>query len=178
MNSKKTIKKILLALLFAIILLAGYAFFTNQGGVQGSVNTSTLSSLIGSGTTGQVPETDVSLANTEILKILGSIKNIELRDDIFTNPIFKELKDAQFSIPKPTKVGRTNPFLPIGFDRLSGSESGVVGGENQGLFDSFINANQPTQAENQNFFDQEGNSASADPTTTQNTNDLVDQLAA
>ena len=67
---------------------------------------------------GQVKETDTSLANAEILRILGNIQNISLNDDIFTNPVFQALEDSRFVIPKPVRIGRPNPFLPIGFDSI------------------------------------------------------------
>ncbi|MGB0925220.1 MAG: hypothetical protein ACPGTS_00755 [Minisyncoccia bacterium] len=124
MKNKKTIQKILIALLVAIVLLVAYAMLAPKPDGSGS-GSSALSSLTGSSPFGQVQETDATLANAEILKILGSIQNIELRDDIFTNPVFRTLKDTQFSIPKPTKIGRPNPFLPIGFDTLSPTTSTV-----------------------------------------------------
>ncbi len=122
MKNKKTIKKVLIILLIAVALLILYSLFASQENSRKKIGG--LSSLIGSGTQGQVKETDVTLANAEILKILGSIQNIELQDDIFVNPIFKELKDTHFSIPKPVKIGRTNPFRPIGYEGLQPSQAG------------------------------------------------------
>jgi len=29
------------------------------------------------------------------------------------------LRDTRFTIPRPTSIGRPNPFLPIGFDDVS-----------------------------------------------------------
>lgn len=116
MNSKKTIKKILIALAVVIALLVVYSLFAQNQGAAGQKSNSSLSSLVGGSALGQVRETDVTLANAEILKILGSIKDIQLDDDIFSNPVFTKLKDNRFIIPKPVRIGRPNPFLPLGFD--------------------------------------------------------------
>jgi hypothetical protein len=139
MKNKKTIKNILIGLLLAIGLLIGYAVVTDGQNSEGSVSTS-LSSLIGSGALGQIQESDTDLANVEILRILGNIQNISLEDDIFQNPVFRELEDSQFSIPKPVRIGRPNPFLPIGFDTMTTEtetapiESGQI--EFEGFFDN------------------------------------------
>lgn len=125
MKNKKTIKNIIIGLVVAILLLGVYAVITsgaeNQGGSSGS---SSLTSLIGSGNLGQVQESNTDLANAEILRILGSIQNIDLDDDIFNNPVFRELEDSRFTIPKPVLIGRPNPFLPIGFDALVQTQTG------------------------------------------------------
>jgi len=116
MKNKKTIKNIIIGLVVAIIGLAVYSFL-NPSEDQG--DSSSLTSLLASGSFGQVQETDTDLANAEILRILGNIQNITLDDDIFTNPVFRELEDSRFSIPKPIRIGRPNPFRPIGFDSNS-----------------------------------------------------------
>lgn len=116
MKNKQTIKKVLIGLVIAIAILVAYSMF--NGGSKDSISSGGLSSLIGSSSTGQIDETETMVANAEILKILGSIEHIELHDDIFTNPIFRKLKDTNFAIPRPSRIGRKNPFLPIGFDTL------------------------------------------------------------
>jgi hypothetical protein len=114
MKNKGTIKKILIALVIAVLLLGVYSVITGTDETTGGV--SSLSSLVGQGNLGQVQETDTALANAEILRILGSIETISLDDDIFSNPVFRELEDSRFTIPNPTRIGRPNPFRPIGFD--------------------------------------------------------------
>jgi hypothetical protein len=121
MKNKGTIKKILIGLVVAVVLLVAYSALNTN--VETSSGTSSLSSLVGQGNLGQVQETNTALANAEILRILGSIENISLDDDIFTNPVFRELEDSRFTIPKPTRIGRPNPFLPIGFNSFSGTSS-------------------------------------------------------
>lgn len=115
MKNKQTIKKIIIGLVVAIALLVVYSFLSSSEGTKPSSQGS-LSSLAGMGSLGQVQNTDVSLANSEILKILGNIRSITLNDDIFSNPVFRSLQDSRFIILKPTRIGRPNPFLPIGFD--------------------------------------------------------------
>jgi len=115
--NKNAIKKILIGLVVAVILLGIYAAVTgSQEAQQSTGSSSSLSSLLAGGSLGQVQEADTDLANAEILRILGSIKNISLDDDIFKNPVFRELEDSRFTIPKPVVIGRPNPFLPIGIN--------------------------------------------------------------
>lgn len=115
MKSKKTIKKILIFLVVAIALLALYSLIApSQENPAGS-----LTSLLGSSGVGQLQENKSVLANAEILRILGSIQNIQLDDSIFDNPVFFALEDNNFRISTPTNPGRQNPFLPIGYDAIS-----------------------------------------------------------
>ena len=117
MNNKKTIKNILIGLGVAIALLVAYSvFFPKEGSLD--AKQVGLSSILGDSGLGQIEETDTMLVNADILKILGSIENIELQDDIFTNPVFRKLKDTHFAIPRPAQIGRPNPFIPIGFDTI------------------------------------------------------------
>ena len=140
MKNKKTIKNIILGLVIAICALIIYAVINgNSGNSTEEGSTSSLSSLIGSGSFGEIQESNTDLANAEILRILGSIQNITLDDDIFNNPVFRELEDSRFTIPKPVRIGRPNPFLPIGFDTAptvdNESEEGLAeGGEPSDFF--------------------------------------------
>ena len=122
MKNKKTIKNIILGLVIAICGLIIFAVVNGNSDEEGS--TSSLSSLIGSGSFGEIKESNTDLANAEILRILGSIQNITLDDDIFNNPVFRELEDSRFTIPKPVRICRPNPFLPIGFDTTPIVDSG------------------------------------------------------
>lgn len=115
MKSKKTIQNILITLFVGVALLVGYSLLN-----QGEGNRTSVSSLTSAFTsTSSVNDTQVQLANSEILRILGSIQNIKLDDDIFSNPVFRDLRDTRFTIPKPLQIGRPNPFLPIGFDDVT-----------------------------------------------------------
>ncbi len=161
MNNKKTIQKILIGLGIAIALLVVYSFIA-QNPQQGVKQTGLLSSMGDSGM-GQIEKTDAQLVNADILRVLGSIEDIDLKDDIFSNPVFRKLKDTHFSIPRPVKIGRPNPFLPIGFDSIAAQEGNISFGSNP--FANFdMNANNPfaNNVENtnqQNNFFNEGDGA-------------------
>ncbi len=145
MNSKKTIKNILLVLLVAVVGLVVYAAFNSSDSKKEQIRGS-LTSMLSQGAALQ--ETDVTLANAEILKILGSIQNIELEDDIFANPIFKELKQTDFSIPKPVRIGRKNPFSPIGYDTSSSTVA------NSRSYDDINRYNSQNNQDSNNFFEE------------------------
>lgn len=115
MSSKKTIQNILIGLLVAIALLVGYSLVNEEVGED--VSAGQLLSVFQE--TGNVDDGEIQLANQEILRILSNIQNIELEDDIFSNPVFRDLRDTRFTIPRPVSIGRPNPFLPIGFDPVS-----------------------------------------------------------
>jgi hypothetical protein len=137
MKDKKIIKKIIIGLLVAIVLLFLYSLFvpakddTNQN--------TTLKSLLNSSVLGQVQETDVALANGEILRVLTNIENISLDDDIFSNPIFGLLQDSRFSIPNPARIGRENPFLPTGFDAIAQAQQSANSTPNTTVATGFFN---------------------------------------
>lgn len=155
MKNKKTIKNIVIGLVVAILGLGVYAFLSGNGSEQVGGSANSLSSLIGSGNFGEVKESNTDLANAEILRILGSIQNISLDVDIFENPVFRELEDSRFTIPKPTIIGRPNPFLPIGFNVLVREDTSVTqtnNFENQGLETNQIDNEATTEASN--FFGQ------------------------
>ncbi len=122
MKSKKTIKNILIGLVIAVALLIVYSLVAAPASNTTGGNNS-LSSLLQSSSFGRIEENQANLANAEILRILGSIKSISLEDDIFSNPAFAQLNDTQFTIPSPLRVGRPNPFLPIGFDAIFEAQS-------------------------------------------------------
>lgn len=113
MNSKKTIQRILIILFIAVVILVGYSI-VNQGEGNQEFSASSLRSAFEGGQ--EVDDSGVQLVNSEILEVLGSIQNIQLDDDIFSNPVFRDLRDTRFTIPRPIQIGRPNPFLPIGFD--------------------------------------------------------------
>ena len=127
MNNKKTIKQILIALGVAVLALMLYAFMS--GSFKGTpAKQGGLISTTGKNTMGQIGEDKVTIANAQILKVLGSIKDIQLNDDIFSNPLFRELKDTRFTIPRPVRIGRPNPFASIGVEFLNQNED-MQGGQ-------------------------------------------------
>lgn len=55
---------------------------------------------------------------SEILKNLNKIKILNLKKDIYTDPVFLNLQD--FSRPIPSQIkGKNSPFDPIGIGRTS-----------------------------------------------------------
>ncbi len=140
MKNKKTIKKILIGLIIAIAVLILYSLFSSSGNKNFVSLNNGLSSTSGSSSVGQINENDTTVANAEIIKILGSIEHIELHDDIFTNPVFRKLKDTNFAIPRPSIIGRKNPFLPIGFNTIDDLEQLNTEGD--------INPDQNNQSDN------------------------------
>lgn len=52
----------------------------------------------------------------ELLKILLSLKNIKLDDEIFSSALFTNLQDMTITLPDVGGKGRKNPFAPIGSD--------------------------------------------------------------
>lgn len=119
MKKKNTIKNIFIGFFVVLVLLIAYAAMNGGEGENGESGTSTLTSLLNANSLGQIQDTDTALANAEILRILGSIKDIKLEADIFDDPLFRELQDGGFIIPNPRTIGRPNPFLPIGFNSFS-----------------------------------------------------------
>lgn len=123
MKDKKVIKNIIILLVVAIIGLVLYSVFVPSKDDTGA--TGSLTSILNTSILGQVSETDVTSANREILRVLGSVENISLDDDIFSNPVFDLLQDSRFSIPSPARIGRPNPFLPSGFDAIASAQTDI-----------------------------------------------------
>jgi len=128
MKNKKTIKQILIALGVAVAILLLYAAFSggfSQNQAQGGLVSKNGKSVSG----GVVREGDVTVANQKILKILGSVNNIQLNDDIFSNPLFRQLRDSRFTIPRPIRIGRPNPFASIGAEMILSQQQEVEEGQ-------------------------------------------------
>ena len=155
MKDKKIIKNILIALGVAIALLVLYSMFAPQK----SQPTGGLTSKSGTPTQGQISETDTSLVNAKILKILGSIKDIHLDDGIFANPVFRTLVDKNFHVPKPSSYGRANPFLPIGFDKFV---------ERQNQQNTIVSNFVDSQNNVENFFNEANQDQNKDSTVVNN----------
>lgn len=127
MKNKNSRKKILIVLLIAVSGLLAYSLLTSED--NGTSPTSSLSSIFENG---QIAETDVELKNANILKILHSVESIRLDDDIFASPAFQKLQDSRFFLNPPLRVGRPNPFSPVGFDQIIAPTNGVLFSENFG----------------------------------------------
>ena len=130
MKDKKTVKKILIALVVAILLLGIYSLFNKGKSSIGKDDA--LVSKNNTGLSGQIKEDDTTVVNAKIIKVLGSISDIHLDDDIFSNPVFRTLKDKGFRVPRPVRVGKRNPFLPLGYEKLLAQQEMLNGSESQG----------------------------------------------
>ncbi len=136
MKNKKTIKQILVALGLAIGILILYAVFSggfSQPQIQGG-----LTSKTGKPISGVIQGDDFTVANEKILKILGSVSDIDLNDDIFSNPLFRQLRDTHFTIPRPIRIGRPNPFASIGAEliTITQQQQGVDTSTEEGVSDT------------------------------------------
>ena len=140
MKNKKTIKQILIALGVAIAILLLYAAFS--GGFSQNQAQGGLISKNGKTVTGGIArEEDVTVANQKILKILGSVNNIQLNDDIFFYSFFRQLRDSRFTIPRPIRIGRPNPFASIGAEMILSQQQEMEvsqGGQQEGETTTFF----------------------------------------
>lgn len=57
----------------------------------------------------------------DLLKVLLSLNNIKLDDEIFSSPLFTSLEDFTLTLPSSGPIGRRNPFAPIGSDEVRSS---------------------------------------------------------
>lgn len=99
----KKIRTILLILLAIAIAFAVYSYFFTGGDNESLL----VSEQVGAGAESAVVQ--------ELLALLLELRSVELKGDIFDDPLFKSLEDfGQELVPEP--VGRTNPFAPIGVE--------------------------------------------------------------
>lgn len=94
-----TLKKIIVPVIIAALLYAGYNFFLKGDSSADLLTVSTVSS-------------DDALG-TEIIKAINQISTLKLDRSIFDDPIFSTLVDRSEQI-NPEKSGRDNPFAAIG----------------------------------------------------------------
>jgi Na+/melibiose symporter-like transporter len=94
-----SIKKIILPLIIIIIGFVAYSIFFKK-----DESTSLLKKEVA---------TSSDVLGADIIRAINQISSLELRRDVFNDPIFKTLVDRSEEI-KPEPVGRQNPFAPIG----------------------------------------------------------------
>ncbi len=63
----------------------------------------------------------VGASGQQVLALLGKLKAIQLDNEIFSDPTFQSLQDFSIEIA-PQPIGRSNPFLPVGFANTSVSK--------------------------------------------------------
>lgn len=103
-----TFKKIIIPVVVAALLFAGYNFFLKGDGADSLLKVSSVSS-------------DDALG-TEIIKAINQISTLKLDRSIFDDPIFGTLVDRSEPI-SPEKSGRDNPFAVIGAGNSSAAST-------------------------------------------------------
>lgn len=116
--SRRTIINLTILILALIVAFVAYRAFLSK-------RKDADSSQVGLVASSEI-ETDRVAAADEFLGILLSLQQIELRDDLFREPLFRSLKD--FSKPlRPQIPGRVNPFAPIGVGGRPSSDEQSTG---------------------------------------------------
>ena len=59
----------------------------------------------------------------ELLKVLLSLNNIKLDEEIFSSSLFASLEDFTIVLPDIGVSGRKNPFAPIGLEEFAAPSS-------------------------------------------------------
>lgn len=104
MNSKIT-KILLPILLIAALGFAAYYFYFG-----GSLSLPTSFSF-----SGFTLPSEESPVGSDILLLTSKIERIQINPDVFSTPLFRNLKDFSAGI-NPESQSRPNPFSPIGVD--------------------------------------------------------------
>jgi len=137
----ETLKKFkYLIIIVVVIIVAFIAYTIYTSGAPANDSTSLQkTTAVGAGATSAgvvVPSSNSSIPNNDLansfVEQLLTIKNINLKVDFFSDPVFIALKDNHIDI-QSQPISRPNPFAPIGQDAGQGSEKyqfidGTVGG--------------------------------------------------
>jgi hypothetical protein len=110
----KIFNKFLIITSVAILLMGGYAYFSDGENAQAATSgSSALSSSAESSSPSAMVSTDDKItADTAFLVSLISLKKINIDTTIFANDAFNALVDNNVKL-EPTPYGRLNPFAPI-----------------------------------------------------------------
>jgi hypothetical protein len=103
-----TLKKIIVPVVIAALLFAGYNFFLKGDGSDSLLNVTTA--------------TPDDALGTEIIRAINQISTLKLDRSIFDDPIFSTLVDRSEEIA-PEKTGRANPFAVIGSSNSTSTNS-------------------------------------------------------
>lgn len=109
---KKNIVTIVIIVVASLLIVGAFIYF----GRPGSVIQSGLSSP-GS----PMPATTQGLSS-ELLRALSSLESLTLNTDLFKDSAFTNLVDYSKDI-KDEPVGRDNPFMPVGTESSSGTQT-------------------------------------------------------
>lgn len=116
MTGSKIIFNLLIAAVVLVLLFFGYKFL--MGG--GDATDVTGGEEAGLTAAGFASDTAEGSAADEFLATLTGLQELNLRGEIFANPVFQDLQESAIVLPDQTP-GRPNPFAPVNFSNLSSS---------------------------------------------------------
>lgn len=102
------IKNILIFVVIAGVLIAGYVLFMQKPKQAALVSTTTTPTNTETGVE------DTAKLGQDFLNLLFSVKSINLDAAVFDTPTFGSLKDSSIILIPDGSEGRPNPFAPIG----------------------------------------------------------------
>lgn len=114
MFGSKLIFNLLIAAVVLVLLFFGYRFLT--GGDSSGAN-GTEAGLTAAGFATR-PGGDG--AADEFLATLTGLRELNLRGEIFSSAVFRDLQESSVVLPEQTP-GRPNPFAPVNFNSLAGA---------------------------------------------------------
>lgn len=121
MTGSKIIFNLLIAAVVLVLLFFGYKFL--MGG--GDVTDVTGGEEAGLTAAGFASDTAEGSAADEFLATLTGLKELNLRGEVFSNPVFQDLQESTIVLPDQTP-GRPNPFAPVNFSTISSSNNNRV----------------------------------------------------
>ena len=109
MKGGKFIFNLLIVAVVVVLLYFGYRMLVNNASTPSLNPTGTANNDTGNSKGG---------VDDEFLATLVGLQGLNLEGEIFNNPIFQSLVDANTILPEETP-GRANPFAPVNFSALS-----------------------------------------------------------
>ncbi|OGI94599.1 hypothetical protein A3A03_02595 [Candidatus Nomurabacteria bacterium RIFCSPLOWO2_01_FULL_40_18] len=114
------IKNIIIFIIIAAIFVLIYMYFIKKSpDTPALVSSSPSSTTSNTADTGTSPSADSSLVTQNFLNLLLSVKNISLKDTIFSDEAFISLHDSSITLIPDGNEGRVNPFAPLGTDAVA-----------------------------------------------------------
>jgi hypothetical protein len=106
---KKILKIVIMVLIIAALVFVYFSYFQGRGDSQETV----LPSVFNADVTGSSREDSSFSDGKELVQMLVLLKSIKLDIAFFKDKTFNSLADFSVEIV-PEKIGRANPFLPVG----------------------------------------------------------------
>src|SRR3989344_664337 len=114
------IKNIIIFIIIAAIFVLIYMYFIKKSpDTPALVSSSPSSTTSNTADTGTSPSADSSLVTQNFLNLLLSVKNISLKDTIFSDEAFISLHDCSITLIPDGNEGRVNPLAPLGTDAVA-----------------------------------------------------------